>query len=364
MESKAKILIATGIYPPSIGGPATYSKLLKDELPKRGFEIDVLSFDLVRHLPKGASHFFYFLKVLQMGQKADIIFAQDPVSVGLPTALASKILRKKFIIKIVGDFAWEQHQNKTSGFVDLEKFQNNKYDFLTEARRKIEHWVAGKADKIIAPSEYLKKIIKTWGVAEERIDVIYNAIGSENAFDADNSDAEKIYLLSVGRLVPWKGFGALIDLMPELPEEIKLVIIGGGPEKKRLEDRVKSLELENRVELAGSVPHEKMKEYFAQARIFVLNTGYEGLSHVLLESMSFGAPVITTNIGGNPELIKNGWNGILVEYDNKKQLKEAIIKLWQDADLRRKFINNSFEELKKFSKEKMIKETADELNQA
>ncbi len=101
-----RILIATGIFPPDIGGPATYSKLLFDELPKRGFEVDVLSFGEVRKFPKIVRHFIYFLKVLSLGRKSDIIFVQDPVSVGLPVCIASKILRKKFALKIVGDYAW------------------------------------------------------------------------------------------------------------------------------------------------------------------------------------------------------------------------------------------------------------------
>ena len=107
-----KILITTGIYPPDIGGPATYSKILIDELPKHNINALVLGFGEVRRLPKIIRHFLYFLKILKKGWKADIIFAQDPVSVGLPAALAAKILGKKFVLKIVGDYAWEQFQIK------------------------------------------------------------------------------------------------------------------------------------------------------------------------------------------------------------------------------------------------------------
>ena len=162
-----RILICTGIYPPDIGGPATYSKLLFDELPKRGIEVKVLSFGEVRHLPKIIRHFAYFLKALKLGRKADVIFAQDPVSVGLPAMLASKILRKKFMLKIVGDYAWEQYsarggsasggQNKN--FITPENFQDKKFDFKTEIRRKIQRYVAKNAKRIIVPSNYLKNIV-------------------------------------------------------------------------------------------------------------------------------------------------------------------------------------------------------------
>ncbi len=84
-----KILIATGIYPPDIGGPATYSKLLKDELPGRGIDVQVLSFGQVRHLPKIIRHFSYLLKILKLGRGVDVIYAQDPVSVGFPALTGS-----------------------------------------------------------------------------------------------------------------------------------------------------------------------------------------------------------------------------------------------------------------------------------
>ena len=79
-----KVLIATGLYPPEIGGPATYTKLLETRLPEYGFEISVLPFSSVRHLPKIIRHAAYFLKCLSRARAADIVFAQDPVSVGLP----------------------------------------------------------------------------------------------------------------------------------------------------------------------------------------------------------------------------------------------------------------------------------------
>ena len=329
-----KILIATGIFPPDIGGPATYSKLLLDELPNRGLAVKVVSFGAVRHLPKVIRHFIYFLKILRKGFFVDVIFAQDPVSVGLPSVLAAKILRKKFILKVVGDYAWEQFQikneklkskNDKGKFKTLEEFQVEKYDFLTELRRKIEHLVAKKADKIIVPSEYLKKIVGTWGAGNNKIIVVYNAFKNESISAAEGvSAAGKSYIVSAGRLVPWKGFDVLIEIIKELPEEIKLKIIGSGPDRKKLEFKIKNLGLSERIDLVGQLPHQEFLQCLAGAEIFVLNTAYEGLSHVILEAMACGIPVITTDIGGNPEVIKSGYNGILVEYNNKEQFKKAI----------------------------------------
>jgi len=106
--------------------------------------------------------------------------------------------------------------------------------------------------------------------------------------------------------------------------------------------------------LLGSLDQDQMRHYFSLAKAFVLNTSYEGLSHIILEAMQNSVPVITTNVGGNPELITNDLNGLLVEYNNKNELKGAILKVLNDIALQNKFIENSHKELEKFSKEKML----------
>src|SRR3989338_1609875 len=280
MTNSKNILICAGIYPPDIGGPATYSKLLFEELPKRGVGADVLSFGQVRRLPKIIRHIIYFFKALKMGKKADVIYAQDPVSVGLPAMLAAKILRKKFILKVVGDYAWEQFQNKISKikskkfeFITPENFQDKKFDFKTELRRKIQKYVAKNAYKIIVPSNYLKNIVLKWGIGEDKIKVIYNAFeapallaGSVALVESKEELRKKLNLLgtvliSAGRLVPLKGFDKLIEIMPEIIKEIsdaKLYIIGSGPELEVFDLKVKSLKLQDNVILTNQLEHKEI----------------------------------------------------------------------------------------------------------
>src|SRR3989344_4474464 len=133
-----KIVIATPLYPPDIGGPATYSKLLFDELPKRGVDVTVLSFGEVRALPKIIRHFFYFLKLLKRGRGVDIIFAQDTVSVGFPSLWASKILGKRFFVRVPGDYAWEQATQRYGVTDSVDEFQNKRYGWRVEFLRKIQ----------------------------------------------------------------------------------------------------------------------------------------------------------------------------------------------------------------------------------
>lgn len=357
-----RIIIATGIYPPDIGGPATYSSLLAKELPKRGIKVKVVTYGpagISRKIPKGLRHLIYFFLCLFKALRSDVVYAQGTVSSGLPAMLVSKILRKKFIVKIVGDYAWEQGAGRF-GVKDLiEEFQKKKYGWRVELLKKIQKCVVNKADKIVVPSDFLRKIVSGWGAKPEKIKVIYNAPEGVNS---KYKKQRKSFLLSAGRLVPWKGFDGLIEILPGLPKEINLKIVGTGPEEERLKKLVSKFKLGNRVEFLGTIPHKDLMISMGRARIFVLNTGYEGLPHIILEAMAMDLPVITTNVCGNPEVVENGRNGLLVEYNNKKQLKEAILKLWEDKDLQERFIENGKKTLGKFTLEKMINKTIEILS--
>jgi len=391
-----KILIATGIFPPDIGGPAIYTQRLAEELVRKGIIVKVITYvddkalkfqipnskfqtnsksqisiiRISRKYPKGLRHFLYFLSLLKLARDVDVIYAQNLISAGLPSFFVSKILRKKFIVKIVGDAAWENYANKNKKFDNLEIFQKKKYDFFTEFLRRIQKFVAKGAEKIITPSQYLKNIISNWGIEKEKIKVIYNAVEKIN-FEISKEEAKKKIkiegniILSIGRLVPWKGFSALIEIIPDLLKEnhnFKLVIIGEGEEERNLKSQISNLKIEKNVKLIGKLIHEEIPLYFRSADLFVLNSEYEGLSHVILEAMQLNVPVIASNRGGNPELIKDGFNGFLVEYNNQEEIKEAILKLWKDKDLQNKFIQNSKEKLKEFCWKNLVNQTLKVLN--
>ncbi len=370
--TQKKILIATGIFPPQIGGPATYSKLLLDKLPARGFEVTVVNFGDVLGLPKVLRHTVYFFKVLLHGVHADVIYAQDPVSVGLPAMFAAKILRKKFYLKVVGDYAWEQElvESRKSKVESLEEFQNKKYGFVTEVRRKVERYVARNAEKIIVPSEYLKKIVMLWGIKEEKIKVIYNGFDAP-VLSEDKSTLRKKHginghaIFSIGRLVPWKGFTALIEMMPSLVRQIPdahLFIVGEGPDKKVLIEKITELHLEDRVTLVGKLTQEKLFEYIKASDVFVLNTSYEGFSHQLLEVMALGTPIVTTPAGGNTEIIEDKKNGLLVAHNNLPGFENAIIHLYKDKEFARTIAMTSKETVATFGDERMLNATVKTLS--
>src|SRR3989344_6122168 len=163
-----KLVIATPLYPPEIGGPATYAKLLEDGLPGKGIEVELVKFSGVRHLPKLVRHYIYYRRVLQAARGADAVLALDPVSVGLPAMKAAKKAGKPFVVKIVGDYAWEQGVQRFGVTQNLDEFvRTTTVPFRVSVLRRIQTRVAQGAPRVIVPSEYLKNIVSAWGVPRE-----------------------------------------------------------------------------------------------------------------------------------------------------------------------------------------------------
>ncbi len=382
---KKKITIAAGNFWPDIGGPSSYIRQITPKLIGAGFGVDVVVRSIKRKFPEDKelnfkvhriknfppkifTYFRYMMKLLKVAKDSSLIYAQGPVSSGYPSYLANKFLKKRLIVKITGDYSWEQYhvQNSKNEITEVIDFQNKKLSGKFNTLRKIQERVCQAADMVVVPSRFLAKVVRYWGVKPEKIKVIYNGTDFKPLNLEKEKAREKIgisgsIILSAGRLVPWKGFKMLIKIMPELLKEnqfLRLVIVGDGPEKENLELMKNNLGLNNKVYIVGRKSQEELKTYLAAADMFVLNTAYEGFSHQILEAMAVGVPVITTNAGGNPEVIKQGGNGFMVKYNDELNLVEAIKAIFEHEDIRDKFIEEGKKTAKKFNVDKMTKETA------
>ncbi len=149
-------------------------------------------------------------------------------------------------------------------------------------------------------------------------------------------------ILTVARLVDKKGLPYLLEachLLKTRDVAFNCHIIGDGPMRAKLEQRIQELELSDRVTLSGAQTHERVIEEYQQASVKVLpcvvsdNGDRDGIPNVLVEAMYMGVPVISTPISGIPELLHDGENGLLVAPHNAPALAEAIILLLHDASL-------------------------------
>lgn len=378
---KKRILIASGIYPPTIGGPASYGRTLARKL-SADFEVTVLSYSPVRSFAEDKKENFrvvrvwgkmlkpvriwnYFFQAIRLVRKADTIYALNAVSAGVPALIAAKMFGRKFIVKIVGDASWERAINLGKTHLMVDDFQKSDKKGLIKVLHKLQCWVCKNANTVIVPSEYLAGIVTGWGIPKEKIKVVYNGVDFRPLELSKEEARRKIGILghvivSVGRLVPWKGFRMLIKIMPsifEINQAFRLIIVGDGPDKAVLLSMIRNLGLEKKVFLVGQKSQVELATYLAAADMFVLNTGYEGFSHQILEAMTAGVPVITTAVGGNKEMIDQGENGFMVRYNDEFNLVEAIRSLWQSPELQKDFIANGKKAVRKFSVDRMLNET-------
>jgi glycosyltransferase involved in cell wall biosynthesis len=323
-QRNIRLFVPTGIYPPEIGGPATYVPLLEKHLPKHGFFIDVLPFSSVKHFPKGIAHFAYFFHCVSHSMRADIVYAQDAVSVGFPARLAAFITRRPFLVKIVGDHVWEQGRVRFGVRYELDDFTFwpiNPYLFFLRVLQQI---VVRSAKKVIVPSAYLRSVVLKWGITDKRIDVIYNGVEIPVIVQEPKTRIERPLIVSVGRLTPWKGFKGVIDAIAG-EQSWNLTIVGDGPMRQELESYAKSKGVGERVHFTGLLPREELHWWLKVADVFVLNSTYEGLPHVLVEAMSLETPVVASDIPGNREVVEHDKNGILVSPHDSEELYNAIV---------------------------------------
>lgn len=334
-----KLLLAADIFPPESGGPATYVVSLANSFSKE--EVGIVSLNTDSDATKVACPVFavtsknkifryaeYFLMLWKFSKNVESIYAMGPVNAGLPALLVSALRKKRFFVKVVGDYAWEQGVQRFQIKEGIDEFQTKRYGLGVEGLRWVERMVTRRASRVIVPSEYLKKIVEGWGVDTRKIEVIYNAIPFHSVPPRVKPPGEK-WVVSVARLVPWKGLDVVIDAVAEISKEIpelKLKIVGDGPSRLALEKKIQDQSLEDKVELVGNIPHEEALSFIEAADVFVLNSAYEGLSHVLLEALHAGVPVLASKSGGNKELIEKISEENLFDYNNKIEIKEKIEK--------------------------------------
>ncbi len=331
IRNASHLVIATPLYPPESGGPATYAKMLAEGLPELGLRTTVVKFSSVRRLPKLIRHFAYYRRVRRAAKHASAILALDPMSVGLPAMRAAKDLNKPFYVKVVGDYAWEQGVQRFGVHASLDAFAgiiDAELPLPVRALRAIQRDVARAATRVIVPSEYLKTIVERWGVDPEKISVIRNAVSLERIGSVPEAIAHlpQPLVVSVGRLVPWKGMEGVIDAVGALRrggEHASLAIIGDGPCYEELVTHAQAV-LHEKYVLPGRLSHEDTLAVVQKADVFVLNSSYEGLSHLLIEAALLGTPIVATDAGGNSEVVRTSEEGYLVPVGDTHALAEGI----------------------------------------
>ncbi len=355
-NKKIKVLIATGIYPPEIGGPSTYSNNIKKELIHLGCVVNVLTFSRKKNgeeYDQGVNISFinsrsniilryvkYFLKCYFLARKADIIYILDIMSVGLPSVITAQLLRKKVVFRTGGDFLWEKAFQKDWTSAPLCDYYGLKKNFQERIFYKLTRTILNRTDIIIFSTRFQADIYrKYYKIPDTKIRFIPNAMPSVRI--SGNDDRYKDHFLFAGRFIKIKNIISLLEAFAEIDHREKLLLVGSGPELTIINDRIKDLNLKDRVKIINNLKQEDLFSIINSCKLYILPSVTEISPNIVMECVSIKHPIIFTKNTGlekeftdnlitfdpaSKEDMKNKIN-YLLDPDNMKNYKDKIAKL-------------------------------------
>ena len=237
------------------------------------------------------------------------------------------------------------------------------------APRKFEIGLDKLADAsrvIITETDYSEKFLRErFPERADRIHRIYNGLNLAE-FGHANFSSDPPLIVAIGRLIAKKGFASLIRacaLLVKRGRSFRCEIFGEGPLENELRAQIEELGLRELVQLPGPKPQHELRERLANASVFVLSSvpeadgGMDNLPTVIMEAMATGLPVVSTRIGGIPEMVVDNETGFLVQPEDAVALAEAIERVTNDGSLGQKLGQAGYERAQKlFSIEKNVKE--------
>jgi len=227
-----------------------------------------------------------------------------------------------------------------SDYADLKHIWKNVTIWYKNPIGKMVLWASRFTDEVIVVSKEDLRLI-TANIPSHKIlkkmSVVYYGAFDNKMKSSKSSD--DVTFISTSRLVTDKGVGELIDAFQELRKvhnTAQLLLVGDGPEREKFENKAKTIP---GITFTGLVVNPI--EYLAKSDVFVLPTYHEGFSIALVEACMQGLPIIATRIGGNVEIIKDDYNGVLIPKEDVKSLFEAMKLLFEDSKLRKSFGENA-----------------------
>jgi glycosyltransferase involved in cell wall biosynthesis len=369
-----RVLITSPVFPPDLGGPAVYVPSFGRFLVERGHDVKVVAFCSEEHpsghpfpvvaIPRGPLPIRYlkaFFAVLREAKGRDVVYVQEHLA--LLHVLAAKLRGVPCVIRIMVDGAWEiSHRKGWIGGDDINVFETKQYDWRVKATRFLQRTWWGWTKRLICCSDFLRSIcVGRYGVPEDKAVLIYNAHHGPWAETVhETRDQARVvlglrtdrrYVLTICRLMVWKGVDGIIRALQRLPQDVELLVAGDGDMEQPWRQVAADLGLTERVHFLGNVPHNRIPLFIRAADVFVLNSEYEGLSHTLIEVTTLGTAVVATGVCGNPEVVEDGFNGLLVRPKDDAGLAAAILRLLEDPELSRRFAAAGQERARRFSRE-------------
>jgi glycosyltransferase involved in cell wall biosynthesis len=366
-----RILITSPIFPPDLGGPATYVPSLATWLTERGHQVTVVCFCSdpdpqgwpfkVVAIPRAwmpLRYLRHFLAVLRELRHAELLYINEHLA--FLVALAGRLTGKRMVIRVMVDSTWEITHRLGWHRDTITDYQFKTYGWRVAWTRRIQRLWWSWVDRIITPSNFLRNIVLGYGVNPQRVELIHNAYHGPSEFEPSRDACRerlglppgRVVLLSICRLMIWKGVDGLIRALQQLPENHHLYVAGDGDQELAWKKVADDLGLSERVHFLGNVPHGELMAWIRAADCFLLNSQYEGLSHTLLEVMWLGLPAAVSDVCGNPELIEDRVNGRTFAPHDIDGIVAAIRDLLADPEQTATYVQRGLDKVANFSREK------------
>jgi len=353
-----KVCFLSPEYLPLSGGTGAYVYYLSKELMKLGNSAFILTgYNESRDVKINDKHHIFFIKSVKAPIVKSFLFAAaasrklsslrgslpvDITHVNLPLVPSFAVpngFGRTLVSTVHSTWKGEAEAIRNEPFSRL----NSNEQFMVSFNwllRFFEERMIERSKKLIAVSDFTKReLMQYYNVNEGMISVIHNGVDVDKFKPAGDKikaktdmgfNPEDEVILSVGRLYARKGLFTLIESMASVTRKFKnakLIIAGKGlsNEMKKLVSYATKLGVKENIVFTGYFPDKKLPKLYQAADIFAFSTFYENLPFAVLEALSTGLPVVTTNVGGIPEMIEDGKNGFLVEPSNSQALADRIV---------------------------------------
>ncbi len=353
------VVLLPGIWPPDVGGPATHGPDFVRYLLERGHSAFVVTMadgppsdrpcqvqTVSRSSPFPIRYSLVAIRGARAARRADVVYASATYAAA---AAASELSRRPLVIKLVSDPAFERARRYHLFAGTLEEFQSStssKISALKRARTR----ALGRARRVVVPSEYLARFARDWGLNTDRIVVLGNPAPLIDGIEPEPLP-QKTFVFA-GRLTVQKSLDTALDAVVELPD-LRLLVLGDGPERERLEGYARDRQLDSRVTFRGSESRAQVLSALAGAEASVLPSAWENFPHAAVESLAVGTPVVATAVGGVPEVVQDGVNGVLVPAGDGARFTEALKRIVTDRSLRDRLAANARESVATFGRERI-----------
>ena len=371
-----RVVVVSGIWPPDPGGPASHAPALADFLAERGHAVEVVtaadSEPARRSYPVAwasrrspVRHVRSALLVRRASRRADVVYATSMIR---RAAIGSRLAGRPLVVKLVSDEVFERATRGGRYVGTLDEFQRTGGGPRTRFLRVTRDAALRRARHVFCPSAYLRDIALGWGVDPVRLSVLPNPAPQIPSMPAREELRAELglsgyALVFAGRLGPQKALGVALQALGDVPDA-SLTIAGDGPGRAALEGRARELGLEGRVSFLGSVSREQVLRLFHAADASVLPSAWENSPHTVVEALAVGCPVIATAVGGVPEVVRDGENGLLVPPGDSGALAAAIARFFADDALRARLREGAAPSVDGYSEEAVFTTIEAELRRA